>query len=294
MQLTWYGTAALILKEEDTSIAFDPFCGLGFHESLQAKGLSSDEQELTELKARDTEAQCLRCRHKRSVCESGHFDELEFAKIENVFITHGHFDHIAQVPAIYKDAPVKIRCTQTPYNTLLREGMRPEQIQVIRPGEQIHVGPFTVTAYQSRHCRFDLPVIAKTLFRPALFSHPAYLARLLKLFAKYPENKEILFYEVLCADKRIQIMGSLNLSADVEYPTGADMLILPFQGRSDLEKLGLSIVRRLKPKEVLLDHYDDSFPPVSDEIDTKKFEKILRGQEKIPCQALEKREIVYG
>ncbi len=89
-------------------------------------------------------------------------------------------------------------------------------------------------------------------------------------------------------------MGSLNLSADVEYPTGADMLILPFQGRSDLEEYGLSIVRRLKPKKVYLDHYDDSFPPISDEISTKKFEKILREQESITCLALEKGEIVYG
>ncbi len=262
MQLKWYGTAALILKEDDTSIAFDPFCGLGFHESLHSKNLSPGEQE--------------------------------FRKVKNVFITHGHFDHIARIPAIYKKAPLKLWCTQTPYHTMLREGMRPEQIQVIRPGGRIHIGPFTVTAYQSRHCRFDLPLIVKTLFQREFFRHPPYLVRLLKMFLRYPENKESLLYEVLCADKRIQIMGSLNLSADVEYPTGADILILPFQGRSDLEKCALSIVRRLKPKKVFLDHYDDSFPPVSDKINTKKIEKILQKQEKIPCQALEKGEIVYG
>lgn len=262
MQLKWYGTAALILKEDDTSIAFDPFCGLELHESLHSKSLSPGEQE--------------------------------FRKIENVFITHGHFDHIARIPAIYKKASLKLRCTQTPYNTMLRKGIRPDQMQVIRPGERIDVGPFTVTAYQSRHCRFDLPLIVKTLFRPKFFSHPVHLVHLLKMLLIYPENKEILLYEILCADKRIQIMGSLNLSADVKYPIGADMLILPFQGRSDLEKFGLDIVRRLKPKKVFLDHYDDSFPPISDKISTKKFENILREQEKIPCRALEKGEIVYG
>ncbi|MDE6687735.1 MAG: hypothetical protein K2K17_10515, partial [Lachnospiraceae bacterium] len=166
-------------------------------------------------------------------------------------------------------------------------------MQVIRPGEQIHVGPFTVTAYQSRHCRFDVPLIVKTVFRPKVFCHPVHLFHFLKMQLQYPENKEILFYEVLSGDKRIQIMGSLNLSADVEYPTGADILILPFQGRSDLEKCGLSIVQRLKPKKVFLDHYDDSFPPISDNISTKKFIELLREQEKIPCRALEKGEVVY-
>lgn len=261
MQLKWYGTAALVLKEDDISIAFDPFCGLQPQESLHSKNLSYGEQE--------------------------------FRKIKHVFITHGHFDHIARIPAIYKKAPLKLWCTRTPYNTLLREGMRPEQMQVIRPGEQIHVGPFTVTAYQSRHCRFDVPLIVKTVFRPKVFCHPVHLFHFLKMLLQYPENKEILLYEVLSGDKRIQIMGSLNLSADVEYPTGADILILPFQGRSDLEKCGLSIVRRLKPKKVFLDHYDDSFPPISDNISTKKFEKILRKQEKIPCRALKKGK-VYG
>ena len=43
MQLTWYGTAALILKEDDTSIAFDPFCGLQLNESVHVENMSPDE-----------------------------------------------------------------------------------------------------------------------------------------------------------------------------------------------------------------------------------------------------------
>lgn len=261
MRLEWYGTAALILREEDTSIAFDPFCGLGAGESLHSQHLSSRERE--------------------------------FQNVNFVFATHGHFDHISRIPVIYKDAGLELWCTRTPYKTILREGIRPEQMHLIAPGDTVDAGPFSITAYQSRHCRFDLPLVARTLRRPGFFRHPARLLRFLGTGLRYRENKEILLYEVLCKDKRIQIMGSLNLSGDVEYPTGADMLILPFQGRSDLEEYGLSIVRRLKPKKVYLDHYDDSFPPVSDEINTKKFERLLWERENIPCQALEKGEAVY-
>ena len=109
-----------------------------------------------------------------------------------------------------------------------------------------------------------------------------------ELYVKIPENGEILFYEVLCGGKRIQIMGSLNLADDVEYPTGADQLILPFQGRSDLAQYGLKIVQRLKPKEVLLDHYDDTFPPISADIDTTGFEQLLWAREGIVCRAMTK------
>ena len=262
MQLKWYGTAALILREDDTSIAFDPFYGLGIGESIRTQILSPCEQE--------------------------------FRNVHHVFATHGHFDHISRIPVIYKNAELKLWCSRTPYKTMLREGIQPEQMQVISPGERIHVGPFSITAYQSRHCRFDLPIIAQTLRRSGLFRHPVRPLQLLGMDLKYRENKETLLYEVSCKNKRIQIMGSLNLSADVEYPTGADMLILPFQGRSDLEEYGALIVQRLKPKKVYLDHYDDSFPPISDTVDTKKFEKLLWEREKIPCQALEKGAAVYG
>lgn len=261
MRLEWYGTAALILREDDTSIAFDPFCGLGAGESLYSQHLSSRERE--------------------------------FRNVNIVFATHGHFDHVSRIPVIYKDAKSELWCTRTPYKTMLRKGIRPEQMHLIAPGDTVHAGPFTVTAYQSRHCRFDLPLVARTLRRSGFFRHPVRPLRMLGMGLKYRENKEILLYEVLCKNKRIQIMGSLNLSGNVEYPTGADVLILPFQGRSDLEEYGLSIVRRLKPKKVYLDHYDNSFPPVSDTINTKNFERLLREQEKIPCQALEKGAAVY-
>ena len=37
-------------------------------------------------------------------------------------------------------------------------------------------------------------------------------------------------YEVHAEGKRLQVMGSLGLQEDQEYPQGADLLILPFQG----------------------------------------------------------------
>lgn len=71
------------------------------------------------------------------------------------------------------------------------------------------------------------------------------------------------------------------------------MLILPFQGRSDLEEYGLQIVRRLKPGKVYLDHWDDTFPPISDTVHTEKFEKILWEKERIPCQTMVKGADIY-
>ena len=160
MELIWYGTAALVLREGDTAVAFDPFCGL--------PGFSRSE--------------------KTGPC----WEELR--SVEDVFITHGHFDHMYHIPMLYRDAPLKLRCTKTPKQTLVRRGIPPEQIRVIRPGVREEVGPFTVTAYQSRHCKFDLPLIGRTVFRKRFWRHPVHLFHLARAYLQHPENGEILFY----------------------------------------------------------------------------------------------------
>jgi len=76
------------------------------------------------------------------------------------------------------------------------------------------------------------------------------------------------------------LMGSLNLEENIEYPKGVDLLILPFQGRSDLSTYTIPLIQRLEPKKVLLDHFDDSFPPISSLVDTQPFVKLMR--EKFP------------
>ena len=54
------------------------------------------------------------------------------------------------------------------------------------------------------------------------------------------------------------------------------MLILPYQGTSDLVSAACSIIDRIEPRSVLLDHFDDAFPPVSRQIDTKPLRKVLK------------------
>jgi len=49
------------------------------------------------------------------------------------------------------------------------------------------------------------------------------------------------------------------------------LMTLPFQGRSDLNTYTLNIINRLKPKALYLHHFDDSFPPVSDTMNTGSF-----------------------
>ena len=249
------------MREGDTAIAFDPFFGMPV-------GCFKDENR-TPLPKDD------------------------FSKVTDVFVTHGHVDHIYYLPELCGAAHFRIHCTPAPRKTLVRRGVPPERIVPAAAGGTDSVPPFTVTTYKGRHCRFDLPIILKTVFRRSFFRHLVHAVRFLLEMLRFPEKGEILMYEVSCGGKRIQVLGSLGLDAHTDYPVDADVLILPFQGRSDLEAYALGIIRRLRPRAVLLDHYDDAFPPVSDDIYTEDFIKILRTQEHIPCRAMVKGKSIH-
>lgn len=256
MRLTWYGTAALLLKTGDTVLAFDPF-----------EGIPSS------------------AKHP----ERGPFPHKEvFARADHVFVTHGHFDHILMIPGLYRGTESLIHATGTPLRTLKKHGVPGKNLALVRPGDEITLGETKVRVFSGRHCRFDAALLMRTLFGKRARENPGQLARLLCWNFRYAEKGEILVYEVSHGGKRVMILGSLGLDPETVYPVGADILILPFQGKSDLEDAAIPLVKRLRPKKVLLDHYDDSFPPMTSEINTERFIRLVEHRCGIPCRALQK------
>lgn len=252
MRLTWMGTAGLLFTAGDTTIAFDPFPGIPY------------------------------VPYSKRPCTIP--DEPVYRRASDVFVTHGHFDHILFLPELYRDTDTVIHATATPCRTLARHGLPETQLHRIGPGWSGSVGPFRLRAWQGRHCRFDAPLVRRTVLQKHFRAHAMHL---LSMNLQYPEHGEILFYELTDGTARVQIMGSMNLDGETDYPTGADWLILPYQGKSRPEACALSLVERLRPKQVLLDHYDDSFPPITSLIPTDGITELL-AQRGISCHPLQK------
>ena len=214
-----------------------------------------------------------------------------FRQADAVLVTHGHFDHIYDVPALYGKLQTPIYATKTPIATLKQKGLSGDRLKTVKPGMSLDFGSLHITAFQSRHCVFDLAVILKTVFRKNTLRHPARLFEQLRLNKAFPENGETMMYEITDGKKRIQLMGSMGMAGGVDYPTGADLLILPFQGTGSPAKTVAPIIAALGPKRILLDHYDDAFPPMSTLIKTKAFEEKTTSLG-IPCEAM-KTDKVY-
>ena len=88
MRLMWMGTASLLFAEGDDVIAFDPFPGIPL-DSLDGRKRTFPDTAL-------------------------------YLRAKNVFVTHGHFDHILYIPALYGSSDAVVHATAAPCETLAR------------------------------------------------------------------------------------------------------------------------------------------------------------------------------
>ncbi|MDO4816480.1 MAG: MBL fold metallo-hydrolase [Bacillota bacterium] len=240
MKLKWYGTACISLETEKDEIIFDPY--------IPRKGSETPSAE------------------------------EEYLRFKNILVTHGHFDHISTIPETVSKSGATVWCTKTPFETLVYKGVSPDNMKIIFPGDVLNFGDMKVTVFQSRHVKFDAKLIFSTAFSLRPFKYFSNLVELIGENKVCPEANETVGYLIEAEGKRIYLMASMNWVEDVEYPQNVDLLILPFQGASDLVTPGLKFIEMTQPKAVLLDHFDDTFPPMSNHIDTSGMVKALEGR----------------
>ncbi|MCM1173524.1 MAG: MBL fold metallo-hydrolase [Blautia sp.] len=237
MKITWFGTASLLIENEKDRILIDPFLPLRGSEN--------------------------------------HPSLLDYQKEDSILITHGHIDHLGSVPKILRNSEATVYCSALPASTLEKKKADSDQIVIIRPGDVLHFGVITVTPLPGKHIRFDSRLIRHTFFNLRILRYfPNFLSLLFRNHA-YAEGGETLAYLVETGGKKVLVLGSLALDEITEYPKYVDMLVLPYQGAADLVSAALPIIAQIEPRTLLLDHFDDAFPPISSHIDTKPLKKAL-------------------
>ena len=235
MKLKWYGTATIQIEHEGAQLLFDPFL------SLNEKAFKPNIDDL--------------------------------AAVGNILITHGHLDHASDVPAILKhcDGKAVVYCTNKPYEVLRSKGVGEKSLRIIAPGDVLGFGPFEVRVLKGKHIIYDRWLLARKLLSPRNLIYLSNLRYMLEENKICTESGETVIYDIVASNRRILLLGSLNLDENTEYPTGADLMVLPFQGRSDIGRYAMPFIGRLKPRRVLLDHFDDSFPPLTCPVRTSRF-----------------------
>lgn len=240
MKITWLGTAAVRIEAEGERVLFDPFVQL-----IGGENPNSID---------------------------------DFLQDETVCITHGHLDHLMEAPEFLDEesaAEATVYCGSVAAKTLSKLVTDTSNVVEVKPGTVFKAGQIRIRVWEGRHARPGFRLAARRLFSKRLLRYFKNALALGYLNRRFPEGGQTYLYELQAEGKTVLVMGSLGLKDEISYPTGADLLILPYQGSEYPEAAAMEIVERLCPKRIMLDHFDDAFPPVSVRVDTRGFKKLM-------------------
>lgn len=243
MKITWLGTASIRIEAEGERILFDPFVQLVGGENPN----------------------CI----------------ADFLQDDTICITHGHLDHLMEVPEFLEEegaGEATVFCGSVAADTLSKLVLDTSNVVKVEPGTCFSIGKINIRVWEGKHAKPGAGDIIRKLFSKRLVRYFKNALALGYLHLKFPEKGQTYLYELQAEGKTVLVMGSLGLKEEISYPTGADLLILPYQGSAYLEQEALEVIERLQPKRVFLDHFDDAFPPVSDRVDTRGFKKLMDEQ----------------
>ena len=234
MKIAWYGTATLMLACGETRILIDPYL-----RQYQREGAPLPLQELSAADA--------------------------------VFITHPHLDHFADIGAFLEAGIGRVYVSENGIAHAAAQGIRAEAMHPLAAGDVFRVGEMTVRAHRSSHCRFDLWTVLSVLCSPRTYLRAKDAVALLRQTKKWKIKDDIFALEISGGGKRVIVLGSAGMDKNTEYPTGADLLVFPYQGRAGMHRYMRRFLRRFRPEAVMADHFDDAFPPLTHEMKMRKF-----------------------
>ena len=237
MKIKWCGTASLLIESGDFRLLIDPY--------------------LRELNKKMTVP----------------LEEMRSA--EAVFITHPHLDHFSDIGAFTQSAKC-IYVSQNGINHAAEHGIDTDRMQAISANEKFEVGPFTIRTYQGSHCVFDAATLLRIMFSPRSYFRLGAVNKLLRLRREYQIEDDIYVLEITDGEKNIVVLGSAGTDVQTAYPQGADLLVFPYQGKRRMDKYMLPFLDEFHPASVMIDHFDDAFPPFTKTVNVRKFAPAVK------------------
>jgi L-ascorbate metabolism protein UlaG (beta-lactamase superfamily) len=209
----------------------------------------------------------------------GAFPEIEvppgnLGRASLVLVSHGHFDHAMDVPLVARACPgARIFAPRASLRWMAREGVDPARLFANEDHESTPFGASSmVRILPSRHIRFDPLLVARTT---SLVIRGGAFLRILRLAARYPlgSNSEFLLE---LGGLRILFSGSGGGDYERLAALEPDVFLCPFAGRTDVVEHYSRALRALRPRTVVLHHFDRFFPSFCVDYPVEEFERRVR------------------
>lgn len=244
MNIIWLGTASLIVECDGHKILFDPYLRK-FNKTLPP------------------------------------FPIKEIDDVEAIFITHPHFDHFADIPEIIKVTHCPVYTNKRGIEIAEKMQFDLSNIRRIDFGDEFTFGSLSVKAHGGKHVVYDM-ACGKSAIRRALKGNVIKGIKLYNLneHFKINLNNDVFSFQLCEGDKSVLILGSANADEHLKS-IPVNLLIYPYQGRSDMLEYSLNLINYFSPQTVMLDHFDDAFPPLTTRMNVEEFKRTLESKSPI-------------
>lgn len=234
MRIKWYGTASLLVESNDTWLLIDPY-------------LKNFNPKLYRVPVE------------------------EAAQADAAVITHPHLDHFCDIKAFLDAGLSRVYVSQNGIDHAREQGIPVSDMVPLCAGEVLKIGNLTVRTYQSKHCKFDLWTVLGVALSPLTYFRFSKGVSLIKATKRYKITQDIYALEITDGEKTVMVLGSAGMDETQSYPTGADLFVFPYQGRTRMHRYLQKFLKVLRPKAVMADHFDNAFPPFTHTMNMKRF-----------------------
>lgn len=200
-----------------------------------------------------------------------------FDDVTAVLITHGHFDHIYDLPKLLARRPgLEVFCTRQTKKNLERIGCHGGQYHIIGLDDAFEIGPFRVRSIRSTHISFDFYYIAKNAISPSFYLSLTTVFKSLHQFSTTPLGDECVEFLIEADGETMLVSASLGADESINHPQDVDMFVMPYNGRWYLNEHMFKHVLQIRPKKIMMSHFDAAFPPLCLDAKPERFVRFMK------------------
>lgn len=184
---------------------------------------------------------------------------------ELVLVSHGHFDHMADVPQLlarpeWRQSPIRVLCDATVCSLLAAMGTPPRRLAdavLVEGGEHLQFDGYTVEVFRSLHSRRPDYGYFAPGHRPAPPSAPSVLGDLV-------EGNTLAYQVSVQGGPSILLMGASNFAAREIAGIRPDVAAVPMTTTATVHRYPERLLTVTGNPQVLIPcHHDDMVTPLT-------------------------------
>lgn len=173
----------------------------------------------------------------------------------HILVTHGHYDHLPDVPHIARKTGATVFGTETHLNLMRALGAPPDQLSLVNGGENFQFEGFTIEVFRSNHSTQE----GKLLF-PG--TRPGVVPPKPRTIGDLVEG-DTLAYLITIGDVKILNFGSSNFAAREIEGVRPDVLLVQPGGAGTPQYVPRMFEALGSPRYVIPTHWDDFDEPLT-------------------------------